>query len=282
MKRKYKYSVLLILFFAAFVVSRESISAADSRLKFIMLDVGEGDSIFIETPSGNQVLVDGGPDKKVLKELGSVMPFYDRALDLVVLTHPNLDHIAGLVDVLNNYKVGMILDTGDFYALPDYEEFKKLAEKKGIKRIQARRGMKLELDTGTEFSVLWPEQLVSGDPNYNSVISKLSFGETDFLLTGDAEKGEELSLVSFGDDLKSEVLKVGHHGSKTSSNPLFLDRVRPEYALISVGRKNKFGHPSVEVMNNLGAVGAKIFRTDLNSRIEIRSDGKNLTLETLK
>ena len=279
MRNIFKYLLVLTLLSLAFLLWRQVFYLEKTALEFYVLDVGQGDAIFIETPSKNQILIDGGPDRSVLKELGEVMPFWDRTIDLVILTHPNLDHVAGLVEVLKNYKVERLIDTEDNYYLAEYEELKKIASEKNIKRLIARRGLKVILDPGVELMVLHPDSLVGGDPNYNSLIAKLSFGETNFLLTGDAEKGEELKLVANGDDLESEVLKVGHHGSKTSSNPLFLEKVKPQYALISVGRQNRYGHPNNEVLDALAAAGAKIFRTDTDSRLWIHSDGENFTVE---
>ena len=282
MRKRFKYIFVLGLLALTGILWWQVFYLEKPELKFYVLDVGQGDAIFIETPSKNQVLIDGGPDRSVLKELGEVMPFWDRNIDLVVLTHPNLDHAAGLVDVLKNYKVGMYLDAGDDYPLAEYEELKRIVSEKNIQYVRVKRGTRFTLDEEVEFLVLSPEKLVEGDPNFNSIIAKLSFGEVDFLLTGDAEKGEELKLVQNGDNLESEVLKAGHHGSKTSSNPLFLEKVSPQYALISVGRQNRYGHPASEVLNNLALAGAKIFRTDVDSRIKIESDGTDLTASSVK
>lgn len=282
MRKNFKYFFVLGLLGMVGILWWQVLLAEDGQLKFYVLDVGQGDAIFIETPTKNQILIDGGPDRSVLKELGEVMPFWDRSINLVVLTHPNLDHVAGLVDVLKNYKVRMYLDAGDDYPLAEYEELKRIVSEKNIQYVRVKRGTKLALDEEVEFLVLSPENLVEGDPNFNSIIAKLSFGEVDFLLTGDAEKGEELRLVMNGDNIQSEVLKVGHHGSKTSSNPLFLEKVRPQYALISVGRKNRYGHPNSDVLKNLVSIGAQIFRTDVDSRLELKTDGKGLTVRTPK
>ena len=279
MRKHFKYFFLLGLLAVAGILWWQVLAAEDGRLKFYVLDVGQGDAIFIETPAKNQILIDGGPGRSVLKELGEVMPFHDRSIDIVLLTHPNLDHVAGLVDVLKNYEVKFFVDTDDSYPLAEYELLKKIVKEKNIIHIIARRGTKFILDRGAEMLVLHPDKLLPGDPNQNSIIAKLTFGEIDFLLTGDAEKGEELKLVMNGDDIESEILKVGHHGSKTSSNPLFLEKVKPDYALISVGRKNRYGHPRPEVLEALEAAGAKIFRTDVDSRIHIESDGTDLTLK---
>ncbi|OGF73738.1 hypothetical protein A2W57_00925 [Candidatus Giovannonibacteria bacterium RIFCSPHIGHO2_02_43_16] len=279
MKRNFKYIFVLILLAVAVISWREAFGRDRDKLKFYMLDVGQGDAIFIETPSGNQILFDGGQDRKILEELGKVMPFYDRSIDLVILTHPHLDHAGGLLEVLKNYEVGELMDGGDSYNLAEYGELKKLMEEKKIKYEVARRGLKISLDKGISLLVLAPDKLIKSDnPHDNNVVSRLSYGRIDFLLMGDGEKGEELKLVQAGDNLESEVLKVGHHGSKTSSNPLFLEEVNPEYALISVGAKNRYGHPAQITLDNLLAAGAKILRTDIDSIIEFKTDGDSLTL----
>ena len=279
MKRNFKYIFVLILLAVAVISWREAFGRDRDKLKFYMLDVGQGDAIFIETPSGNQILFDGGQDRKILEELGKVMPFYDRSIDLVILTHPHLDHAGGLLEVLKNYEVGELMDGGDSYNLAEYGELKKLMEEKKIKYEVARRGLKISLDKGISLLVLAPDKLIKSDnPHDNNVVSRLSYGRIDFLLMGDGEKGEELKLVQADDNLESEVLKVGHHGSKTSSNPLFLEEVNPEYALISVGAKNRYGHPAQITLDNLLAAGAKILRTDIDSTIEFKTDGDSLTL----
>ncbi|OGF51816.1 hypothetical protein A3I27_00430 [Candidatus Giovannonibacteria bacterium RIFCSPLOWO2_02_FULL_43_11b] len=279
MKKNFKYLFILILLIIAVLAWNEAFGLGEDKLKFYMLDIEQGDAIFIETPSGNQILVDGGPDRRILEELGKIMPFYDRSIDLIILTHPHLDHAGGLLEVLKNYNVGEFMDVGDSYNLAEYGELKKLIEDKKIKYETVHRGLKIYLDREVSLLVLTPEKLIKSDnPHDNNVVSRLSYGKIDFLLMGDAEKGEELRLVQEGDNLESEVLKVGHHGSKTSSNPLFLEKVKPEYALISVSAKNRYGHPAQITLDNLLAAGAKIFRTDIDSIIEFKTDGNSLTL----
>ena len=274
MKKNFKYIFIFALLLVAVLVWREVWARDGGILKFYVLDVGQGDAIFIETPSGNQILIDGGPDKSVLKELGEVMPFYDRTIDLVILTHPHLDHAGGLTEVFKNYQVLKYMDSGEPDTLAEYRELKKTVEAEKIPYLEARRGMKIILDENAVLNILTPEKLLPGSSEHrNMVISRLSFGEVDFLLTGDAERPLEFFLVEKGDEIGSEVLKAGHHGSRTSSNLLFLEKVAPEYALISAGLKNKYGHPHREVLENLDKIGAKILRTDLDGRILLETDG---------
>ena len=274
MRKRFKYVFVLILLIVAVLVWREVWSAEGGTLKFYVLDVGQGDAIFIETPSGNQILIDGGPDKSVLKELGEVMPFYDRTIDLVILTHPHLDHAGGLVEVLKNYEVEKFMDSGNTHTIAEFRELKSMLEVKNVEQVKARMGTEIILGEEARLSILAPAELKSGSNLHNNmVISRLSFGEVDFLLMGDAERPLEYFLIEQEDNIQSEVLKAGHHGSRTSSSELFLEKVAPEYALISAGRKNKYGHPHAEVLENLQKTGAKILRTDLDGRIEIRTDG---------
>ena len=271
------------MFVVAVLVWREVFARDGGTLKFYVLDVGQGDALFIETPSGNQILIDGGPDKAVLRELGEVMPFYDRTIDLVILTHPHLDHVGGLVEVFKNYRINKYIGSGDAHTIAEFQELERLVKIKNIGYVQARRGMKIVLDDGTELLILPPAELKSGSNLHNNMItSRLTYGAMDFLLMGDAERPLEFFLFEKGDEIQSEVLKVGHHGSKTSSSQLFLEQVRPQFALISVGRKNRYGHPHREVLESLEKIGAKILRTDLNSRIEISSDGRSLSVRPLR
>src|SRR3989338_3547197 len=163
MKRNFKYIFVLILLAVAVLAWREAFSLDSGKLKFYMLDIGQGDAIFIETPSGNQILFDGGPDRKILEELGKVMPFYDRSIDLVILTHPHLDHAGGLLEVLKNYEVGELMDGGDSYNLAEYGELKKLIEEKKIKYETVHRGLKIYLDREVSLLVLTPEKLIKSD-----------------------------------------------------------------------------------------------------------------------
>src|SRR3989304_4193124 len=183
MRRNFKYIFILFLLIIAVLASRETFSLGDGNLKFYVLDIGQGDAIFVQTPSGNQILIDGGQDRRILEELGKVMPFYDRSIDLVILTHPHLDHAGGLLEVLKNYEVGELMDGGDNYNLAEYGELKKLMEEKKIKYEVARRGLKISLDKGISLLVLAPDKLIKSDnPHDNNVVSRLSYGRIDFLL----------------------------------------------------------------------------------------------------
>ena len=246
-------------------------------------DVGQGDAIFIEFPDGNQILIDGGPDKTVLSRLGSTLPFWDRSIDLLILTHPHADHLDGLLEVLKRYKIGMVLESGVLHSIPEYQEWQKLLEEKKVLVVFARAGQKIKIGDDFYFDVLSPFEDMSGqskkNPHDGTVVTRLVYGENSFLFMGDAEKPIEYRLVWESPlVLDSDVLKVGHHGSKTSSTKEFLEAVTPEVAIIQVGKKNRYGHPTQEVLDRLLAVGAKVLRNDLEGNIRFISNGTNLDL----
>ncbi len=278
--RKYgtTYFIVLLALVAGFIWYAIFTLEAQDELRLTVFDIGQGDSIFIEAPNGNQVLIDGGPSSAVLGKLGSVMPFWDRSIDLVVLTHPHADHVAGLVEVLKRYDVGMVLESDANYSTAEYAEWHRLLKEKQIPVIIARAGQKIHLSPKTELGILTPlESFVGKSPNNvhdAMVVSKLVYGSSSALLMGDAEKQVEYRLLLSGAKLKSDILKVGHHGSKTSTTQDFVRAVSPRYAVISVGRKNRYGHPTQQTLNTLAKFNIPIFRTDQGGDVEFVSDGK--------
>lgn len=276
--KNFKWYFVGILFLAAFFVWYAVYAESRQELEVYFLDVGQGDAIFITAPNGNQILIDGGPNKQVLRELSKAMPFYDRTIDMVVESHPDSDHIGGLVDVLKNYEVGTIMESGNESNTAVYKELKNLVAGKNIKNILARRGTKINLDDGVYIDILFPDRDVSGmDTNDASIIAKLVYGGKSFLFTGDAPQKMEKYLVFLdGKNLDADVLKLGHHGSKTSSSEEFLGYVSPEYAVISAGKENKYGHPHQEVLDRLQKFGIKTFRTDETGTIKMKTDGGNI------
>ncbi len=279
--------ILFPLLIAVALVWTAAIAAPDSRLHVFFLDVGQGDAIFIQTPSHRQILIDGGPSPEAItNELGPRMPFWDRSIDLVVLTHPHDDHIAGLVEVLRRYQVGQVWESGLEYDSPAYDEWRKLIEDKGIECTVARAGLRIELGDGVRLDVLHPQaemlQGTSSDVDNNSVVLRLVYGQVSFLFTADIFQEAEHFLLSEGAEINGEVLKVCHHGADTSSSAYFLEAVEPKLAVISVGADNSFGHPHPEVMARLAQrVGAEaIYLTAERGTIELISDGQRLWLQT--
>ncbi len=267
------------------------------------LDIGQGDSIYIEAPNGNQIIFDGGPNGKILSELGKILPFYDRSIDAIVVTNPDKDHFAGFIDVLDRYKVEKFFETGTKNKTSVYAELEKAVKKEGAEKIIATRGMKFVLDQERNIyiEVLFPETVdAAKNSNDGSLVARLIYGQTAVMLTGDATKkvedrvvelaetvasvvpGNAVSgVVSESDEniLKSDILKVGHHGSKTSTGENFIKKVLPRYAVISSGRNNKYGHPNEETLDTLKKFDVNILRTDERGTIVMRSDGKSLHLK---
>ncbi len=245
------------------------------------LNVGQGDAIYIEAPNGRQMLVDGGPTRAVLSELSKVMPWYDRSIDLLVVTNPDKDHIAGFIDVLKSYTIDAIFESGTFPGTQVYKELQETIADVGVKKILARRGMTIWLDKETRLSVLYPDRDVSGlSSNDGSIVAKLLYGNTSVMLTGDTVSGVEKWLVKLdGKDLKSDVLKVGHHGSRTSTAPEFVGFVAPQFAVISDGVRNRYGHPHKETLDTLAKFNVPVFRTDLLGTVVMHSDGEILQIE---
>lgn len=247
-------------------------------------DVGQGDAIFIEAPNHNQVLIDGGPGSAVLSQLGTVMPFYDREIDLVVSTHPDSDHLSGLVDVLEQYKVNQVLTTGVKGKTKEFEKWQELLKNKNIIVEIAQAGQMIKLSENVSLNILSPREDFNGKPaedlNNTSIVGKLIYGDFEVMLAGDAEKKEEDELLNSNINLDSDILKVGHHGSKNSTSARFLQEVFPEAAVIQVGANNRYRHPSEEVLERLE--GVKMYRTDQNGRIEVRSNGRGYIVKTHK
>jgi len=254
-------------------------------LEVNFFDVGQGDASFIETPQGHQILIDGGPDNKILEKLGKEMPFWDRTIDLVILSHPEADHLTGLLDVLKRYKVENILWTGVVRDTPEYKEWGSLIAKEGANIKIAQVGQRV-MASGVTFYILNPLDNLEGkimeDSNDTSIVSKLVFGNESFLFTGDIYNSMEKELImrenSCGDSCKfanlgSDILKVAHHGSKTSSLAEFIQKVSPQAAIISIALNNSYGHPHQEVLDRLEKYGIKIFRTDEGGDIKFVSDG---------
>lgn len=262
----------------AFLFAALPISVLPARepgeLRLDFLNVGQGDAILVTAPTGEQLLVDGGPSGIVLaRELSAVMPHWDRTLDAVVLTHPQEDHMGGLPAVLDRYRVDRQMGNGQ---TNDTQTFIELQDR--LDRPPAR------VAAGTTFTlgnlvieVLWPpDDLSGGNPNDGSVVLRLTYGDVVVLLTGDIQGGTQRQLLE-RNSMAATVLKVPHHGSRTSS-PGFLDAVSPTIAVIQAGEDNRFGHPHPEVLQALE--GSRILRTDLHGRITIRTDGQAIRIST--
>jgi len=265
------------------LASVAALQMPDGRLHVHFLDVGQGDAIFIQCPNGQHILVDGGPSPSVLlSHLGRRMPFWDRSLDLVVLTHPEADHVGGLVDVLKRYDVGLVLDGGQACTNATCEAWRSLIEERRIPYRTAEAGTQLNVGEELRLEVLHPPaKLMSGtasDINNNSVVLRLEYGQFFALLTGDVMEEAESVLLASGQSLDSLVLKVPHHGGDTSLTVPFLEAVGPEWAIISVGADNRFGHPDEVTLEKLEDIPT--YRTDQQGSLEVVTDGERYWVHT--
>ncbi len=274
--RKAKWPIIAVLLIATNVFIY-SLLLARPQLRVTVLDIGQGDSILIEGPTGITMLIDGGPDRSVLRELGAVLPLA-RHIDAVVETHPDKDHIGGLPDVFDRYSISYFINPG----IPGTTNAAAAltaaaAAEPGLTVVTAKRGMRLNLGGGAYADILWPDRDASRfETNYGSVTMHLVYGRTSFMFTGDLPSEIEDYLVrldAHDGELKTDLLKVGHHGSKYSTDNAWLAALQPSLAAISVGATNTYGHPTPETLARIASEGAVIKRTDLEGRLLFSSDG---------
>lgn len=243
------------------------------------LSVGQGDAIFIRTPSGAKVLIDGGPaDGGVMRRLGEMLPWWDRSLDLMIPTHPDADHIAGLVTVMRRYSVSHIVQSSVLGSTPTWDKLEKEIDRQkaqGAQVLTAQRGQTIELGAGVRLELLSPDRNVSYlDTNMGCVVTRLVYGNTAFMLGCDAPQSLEKYLVSQdGSNLHANVLKAGHHGSRTSSAPLWVGEVNPQYVVYSLGCNNIYGFPHAETVATYARFGISTLDTCKSGTITFESDG---------
>ncbi|MSR87459.1 MBL fold metallo-hydrolase [Candidatus Peribacteria bacterium] len=251
----------------------ELLMLPDGRLHIFFMDVGQGDSALIVTPSGKQVVIDGGPDDSAIRELGRHMPFFDRTIDLLILSHPDLDHVFSFPEILRRYRVGRILMTGIQGDAPRYKELLTVIKEQRIPVWIADPAHDLDMGDGVLFDIVWPPPTLLGarreDTNNTSIVLRVLYGTGSALFTGDMEEKEEREVLASGGDLRAMVLKAGHHGSKTSSGTGFLLAIGPRLAAISSGRKNSYGHPHALVLERLRTLGIAIRGTATEGTIEL-------------
>jgi len=243
------------------------------RLRVSVLDVGQGDAILIQTPEYHNILIDAGPDSKTVDRLGEKLGFFDKTIDLFILTHPHNDHYGGILDVMQKYKIKKIVLTGVASGDPVYMAFLGEAKSKGADLIFTQNNKDIQIAPDLFIDILYPfagQSLIgqqASNPNNTSIVARVlertSVGWKNLMiLTGDAEAEEEREILLSGQDIKSDVLKVGHHGSKTATSDIFLGAVNPTSAVISVGAGNKFGHPNDETIKRLSGLNVRQTITD--------------------
>ena len=284
--------ILVLLIISALVwyrVHQTYSNPGRSQLTVTFLNVGQGDSILITTPKKKAILIDGGTYPREWSSFNAgkyvVVPYLKKQgikkLDMVIATHPDLDHIGGLLAVLGYFHIDLFLDSGTISTTQTYEDLLKLIEKKKLKYKIAQQE-ELQLEPQLTLQILSPiSQNFIDDPNNNSIVIKLKYGNISFLLTGDiTETAENLYVEQYGKKLKSTILKVPHHGSNSSSSELFLSYVQPETAIISVGKNNPFGHPAKNILERFQNMNIDIYRTDISGHITITTNGEKYKVNT--
>ena len=267
------------------VIGRQGALLLDAKenkyLTVAFLDVGQGDAIYIETFDGVQLLIDGGANSAVLQELSKSMPTLDRSLDVVLSTHSDKDHVGGLVDVLERYQIDQVILTENSNDTAVAKAFSAAVEAENTTSLMARAGQEISLGASTTLLIYSPATNPEAwESNAASIVTQLRFGETEFMLTGDAGlEIEEYLAKNYGNLLESEVLKLGHHGSRTSTADLFLDNVTPLYAVVSAGKDNSYGHPHSEVIDKLTKRDIDILSTAELGTVIFKSDGVRVWVE---
>lgn len=277
-------ALLAVIFYQDSFASTDAVSDAgeetnSDKAVVRFLDVGQGDAILISLPDSTDILIDGGPDKKILEKLGENMPFFDKKIEMMILTHPHADHVGGLVEVLRRYQVDQIYYTGALHTAPDYIAWLQEIKKQDIPMAIVDSELTLNFeDPLASLTFLYPRKSMQNKKfsnlNDSSMVVRFQYGSKRFLFMSDLETKGEQELMNAKADLKADVLKVGHHGSKSSSLETFLKKVAPKYAVIFAGVKNDFGHPHLITIRRLEKLKYEILRTDLLGTITLETDGK--------
>lgn len=261
-----KKLILAVLLFLAVLVFWAVWEKENQKAEAIFLNVGQGDAMLVKLPGDIQILIDAGPSDKIVSKLSEHLPFYDKDIELVLLTHPQSDHLQGFLEVFKNYNVKNLIFAGINYESQTYKNFLALVKQENTKVYLAKTDDIISYGKSPVLKIIWPQAIILGQNFKNvheaNIVSQLNLGNKKFLLMGDADIALEERLIKSNALENIDVLKVGHHGSKTSTSQTFIKKVQPEEVVISVG-KNSYGHPTATVLDRLNQISAKIFRTDM-------------------
>jgi len=263
---------LLFCIIGGIIISYVIVSSLTfGKFQISFLDVGQGDSIFVRTPDDYTMLIDGGPDTKVLEQIGETLPLYTRTIDLLVLTHPHADHVNGLVEMLKRYDVRRALIVGSKYPNAFYLKVLELLKEKKIPVIFADSSRDIKLGSYVYLDILWPgksAQKEGENINNSSLAMRILYGDKSIFLSGDAEKEEEKQILGYGNNLSADIFKAGHHGSRTASSLELLEAVKPLTAIIQSGVDNSYKHPHAETLKKFFEKGIEVRRNDKEGKIE--------------
>ncbi|MEK7616144.1 MAG: MBL fold metallo-hydrolase [Patescibacteria group bacterium] len=287
MSRKTEWYICCVLVLGAigsFFIVRGP-AYADGLLHVYFLNIGQGDAILIQAPEGTQILIDGGPGSRVIQELAAVLPVTDRTIDVVVSTHTDADHLTGLVEVLKQYEVSQVLETGMLCVTAICGQWEQTASLEGAPQTFVDRGYRMSIGDDLVFEVLNPAEQVRGQKlsktNNGGIVMRMSYKQQTVLFMSDVEKTVEDRILMDYHNVDIDFLKVAHHGSKTSTSQAFLDATSPIAAFIQVGARNSYGHPTSQVIERLDKIpGLRYYRNDINGRIELTLDGLQYAIKT--
>ena len=294
LEHKKEWLVLLSLGLICVLIWLRVLTPGAPVLEAVVLDVGQGDSIFIRSPSGRTMLIDGGgySGRQGEESIGLkiIEPYLRRQgvnrIDVVVLTHPHDDHVQGLVRVVRDFQIGLVLDPAIPHPSNEYHDFLETVMKRRIPYVRAVRGQTLDFGDGMIAHVLNPpEPRLSGsedDVNNNSIVLRIAYGNKALLFAGDGEVTAEDDILASGEVVRADFLKVGHHGSRDATSELWLRAVRPRWVAISVGRNNLFGHPSEEVTGRLKSHGIKVYRTDMHGAVNVKINSRTIEVSACR
>ncbi len=258
--------------------------SSSAQIRVYFCDIGQGDAILIDFGQGEQALIDGGPSRQVLSCLGKALPFNDRQIEYLILTHPDADHLGGFLPVIEKYQIGQLFYTGVEHSSNLYQRFKERIAEEKIKTqiVKANDSIRSKNSPDAKLKIIYPLKSIKGEEvnnlNNSSIVMVLDTGKIEFLLTGDAEK--EVWQEIRNQLPKAEILKISHHGAKNGTDETILEQVEPEIAVIPVGRKNSYGHPTRDVLGLLEEYKILVYRTDQQGTITISTDGQEYSIKT--
>ena len=258
-----------------------SVNSNSNLLIVSFIDVGQGDSILIQTPNCKNILIDAGESFAEGVVYNYLKVKNINKIDVLIATHPHTDHIGGMAFIINNFDIGSIYMPKASTTKQEYEDLIRAIKNKGLSIITAKAGVTIDLDSSITINMVAPISKSYDDLNDYSAVIKITYKNNSFLFAGDASNISEQEILDSGVNIKADVLKVGHHGSSTSSSAAFLNAVSPKYAIISVGKDNIDGNNKQETLDRLNSVGAKVYRTDESGTIIVTSDGKNIAINNV-
>ncbi|KKP37834.1 MAG: putative hydrolase [Candidatus Peregrinibacteria bacterium GW2011_GWA2_33_10] len=277
--KKIKILSLIIILLLPFLLYIYYQKSSNGYLKIHFLSVGQGDSALITSPSNKNILVDGGPNNDLIRELGKFLPFFERRIDLIILSHPDSDHLFGLIEVLKRYEIGKILLTGINVNTPEYMEFLRIIEEKNIHIIIAEDDEDFLIDN-IFIDIHLPRENIAqksfANTNDTSIVFSMHYGENIILFPGDIEEKMEQELLLENPDLETDIIKISHHGSNTSTQEEFLEKIKPDFAIISCGLYNQFSHPHPDLIKRLILQNIRVYRTDYQGNITFILDKEKI------